>query len=461
MAPAHTSAENRAESRPDKDAVMALLAEHQVKFVVLWFTDITGIVKSVTVPVGRIGAVIDDGLHFDGSSIEGFARVAESDMVLKPDLSTCVIFPWDAPEEKTARLICDVRTPDGQPFIGDPRTVLQNVLAEARTMGYTFKTGLELEFFLFRNGERAVAPDVLQPYDDSGYFDVSSDLASGVRRRIISTLLDLGIRVDSAHHEIGSGQYEIDLDYNDALVSADQILTTRVAVRTIARDHDLTSTFMPRPSNTLPGSGMHTHQSLHRAEDGANLFPDREHEYGLSETARYFLAGQLAHARAMCALLAPLVNSYKRLSKSFEAPTYVAWAHVNRAGASMIRVPHIAPGKEAHTRLELRCPDPSANPYLATAVMLAAGLDGIRQKMPLPAAMEESLLRSDRGRMRTTQTLPASLDEAIDALAQDDVLLSALGAYVSDRYLAAKRQELDEYHRQVTRWEIERYLHRY
>lgn len=442
-----------------KDQVLAAIDEHQIRFVALWFTDITGIVKSITIPASRAADVIDDGMHFDGSSIEGFARVAESDMVLKPDLDTFVIFPWDAPEERTARLICSVYTLDGDPFIGDPRNVLARNLKDAAEMGFGFKTGMELEFFLFKSGESGVLP--LRPYDEASYFDISSDLAQGVRRRLISTLINLGIRVDSAHHEIGAGQYEIDFDYNSAMVSADLILTARVALRTVASQHQLHCTFMPRPSHTLPGSGMHTHQSLHDAQSDENVFWDSDHEYGLSETARYFLAGQLAHARAMCAVLAPLVNSYKRLAVSFEAPKYITWAHVNRAGASLLRIPHISPGKESHTRLELRCPDPSANPYLASAVMLAAGLDGIRQRMSLPDAHEETLLRRDRSRLRQVETLPTSLEEAIDALSQDDVILSALGPYVSDRYLAAKRQELDAYNAQVTSWEVDRYLFRY
>src|SRR5690606_38818814 len=248
---------------------------------------------------------------------------------------------------------------------------------------------------------------------------------------------------------------------NEALVAADNVLTARVAIKTVAQRAGLHCTFMPRPSADLPGSGMHTHQSLHAIDTDENVFADPDHEYGLSETARYFLAGQLAHARAMCAVLAPLVNSYKRLGVSFEAPVYVAWAHVNRAGSSLIRVPHIAPGRESHTRLEIRCPDPSATPYLASAGMLAAGLDGIRQRMPLPDALEETLLRKDRSRLRQIETLPSSLAEALDELEQDDVIMGALGPYISDRYIAAKRQELEDYNRQVTPWEIERYFSRY
>jgi glutamine synthetase len=443
-----------------KESILQTLETEHIQFVVLWFTDITGIVKSVMVPSKKIADVIDYGLHFDGSSVEGFARVAESDMVLKPDLNTFAVFPWDAPTERTGRLICNVHTPDGSPFIGDPRHVLNRAIADACSLGYRFKTGMELEFFLFRQGENgAILP--LVPYDEASYFDISNDLAQSMRRQFISTLQDFDILVDSSHHEIGSGQYEVDLDYAEALRSADQLLTARVALRTIARQNHLHCTFMPRPSTHLPGSGMHTHQSLHDLQSDANVFADASHEYGLSETARFFLAGQLVHARAMCAVLAPLINSYKRLSVSFEAPVYVTWAHVNRAGEAVIRVPHIGPGKEAHTRLELRCPDPSSNPYLATAVMLAAGLDGIRQKLSLQDAMEESVLRRDHARLRQVEMLPRSLEEALEALNQDDVIMSALGPYVADRYLAAKRQEIAEYHHEITSWELERYLTRY
>ncbi|MDZ4766899.1 MAG: glutamine synthetase family protein [Chloroflexota bacterium] len=443
-----------------KNDILSAIDEQHVQFVLLWFTDIAGMIKSVTVPTAKVADVIDYGLHFDGSSVEGFGRVAESDMVLSPDLNTFIALPWNGDGDHTARMICTVRTPQGNAFIGDSRNILIDVLKDAESLGFTFKTGLELEFFLFqRDANGTILP--LRPHDDASYFDSATDETQAIRRKLISTLIKLGIRVDSSHHEIGSGQHEIDLDYNDALVSADNLLTARYAIKSTAQRSDLHCTFMPRPSEHLPGSGMHTHQSLHDKNTDANVFVDLTHEYGLSETARYFLAGQLCHARALCAILAPLVNSYKRLAVSFEAPKYISWAHVNRAGAALIRVPHIAPGKEANTRLELRCPDPSCNPYLAMAVMLAAGLDGIRQRMPLTNAMEESLLRPDRAKMRTIETLPTSLSEALDALAADDVIMSALGEFVGERYIAVKRQELDEYHRQITPWEQAQYLNRY
>lgn len=444
------------------DATSALsqtIADRQIQFIDLWFTDITGIVKNVTIPWQRAQEVIDNGIHFDGSSVEGFARVAESDMVLKPDPDTFAVFPWEHAGGCSARMVCNVTTLTGEPFIGDPRTALQRVLAEASSMGFAFKIGMELEFFLFHH--RGDHSGGLHPVDSSSYFDISGDIQQSIIQKMMSYLMQMGIRVDSMHHEIGSGQFEIDLGYDHALLAADQLLTARFIIKRVAQEFGMQATFMPRPSMTLPGSGMHTHQSLHDLTGGANVFADTAHQYGLSEMARYFLAGQLAHVRAMSAVLSPLVNSYKRLGVSFEAPKYVAWGHVNRAGATVIRVPHIAPGKEEHTRLELRCPDPAANPYLAAAVMLAAGLDGIRNRLPLPEALDESLLRQDRSRLRQLETLPASLDEALDELAQDDIILGALGPFISDRYLAAKRQELAEYHQQVTPWELERYLTRY
>jgi glutamine synthetase len=291
------------------------------------------------------------------------------------------------------------------------------------------------------------------------YFDLSTNFTQSIRRKMMATLGEMGMSVNSAHHEIGPGQHEIDFDYDEALVSADQILTARVALKSVAQHNNLHCTFMPRPRRDLPGSGMHTHQSLHDIDTGANVFADPENEYGLSEIGRYFLAGQLHHARAMTAVLAPLVNSYKRLGTSFEAPVYVTWAHINRA--ALIRVPSLLPGDAAHTRLELRCPDPSSNPYLAAAVMLQAGLDGIEQKMALPEPLEETLLGQDRIRLRRAEVLPHSLGEALDALEADEVILSALGPHISDSFLAAKRQEFDDYNQQITAWELENYINRY
>ncbi len=438
--------------------IVAAVAEQGVRFVALWFTDITGLVKSVTIPARELENVFVNGSHFDGSAIEGFARVAESDMMLVPDPGSFVVLPWTEGREKTARLICAIRTQNGEPFIGDPRNVLERALQQAREMNLLFKTGMELEFFLFPL-DASRQPQVDAHGDIAGYFDIPDDPIRSMRRRMLLALDALDIRVDSTHSETGSGQHEIDFQYDDALRSADNILTARIAMKSVASQFDYYCTFMPRPHANMPGSGMHTHQSLHDADTGANLFADSSSEYGLSETATWFLAGQLEHARAMCAVLAPLVNSYKRLGTSFEAPIHVTWAHVNRS--ALIRVPSTAPGKEYHSRLELRCPDPTANPYLAMAVMLQAGLDGIRHKMSLPEPMEETLMQGAPGRMRQIAVLPQSLDEALEALSHDDVILSALGPYVSDRYIAAKRQECAEYNSQVTEWELSRYLARF
>lgn len=442
-----------------KDDVLALVDEQNIRYISLWFTDITGAVKSVVVPSSKLENVIDTGVHFDGSSIEGFARVAESDMLLIPDLNTYAVLPWnDNNEERTARLICGVHTPHGDPFNGDPRNALIRALQVAEEMGFVFKTGIELEFFLFHT-DASGKPVVDAPQDGAGYFDHTYEKAQVVRRKMVTALLEMGIQVDTAHSETGHGQHEIDFQYSHALVSADQILSTRVALKTIAHQQGLHCTFMPRPVANQPGSGMHTHQSMHDYDTDENIFMDMSREYHLSDTARYFLAGQLHHARAMSAILAPLVNSYKRLGTSFEAPVYVTWAHINRG--ALIRVPSTSPGRESHTRLELRCPDPSANPYLAQAVMLMAGLDGIKQKMQLPDPLEETLITRSRGRLRQVETLPNSLEEALEVMSGDDVVMTALGPYISDRYIAAKRQEIDAYNRQITQWELDRYLSRY
>jgi len=441
-----------------KEHILTTLESENIQFVNLWFVDILGGVKNVVIPASRAETVLEHGMLFDGSSLEGGARAVESDMLLLPDLNTFVVLPWDAPEERVGRLICTVHTPNGDTFPGDPRTILIQALEQARAMGFTYKTGMELEFFLFRQEGQTDFKSAL-PHDDASYFDLSTNFTQTIRRKMMAVLREMGMCVDSAHHEIGSGQHEIDFDYDDALVSADQILTARVALKSVARQHGLHCTFMPRPRRDLPGSGMHTHQSLHDVETARNVFADAKNEYGLSEVGCDFLAGQLYHARAMTAVLAPLVNSYKRLGTSVEAPVYVTWAHINRA--SLIRVPSIQPGGEAHTRLELRCPDPSSNPYLATAVMLMTGLDGIRQHLPLPEPLEETLLGQDRIRLRHMAALPTSLGEALDALEADDVVLSAMGPHISDSFISAKRREFDDYNQQVTDWEIDKYINRY
>jgi glutamine synthetase len=438
------------------DDILRAVNEANADYVDLWFTDITGEVKSVIIPRAKLPRVLEHGEHFDGSALDGFARQAESDMLLVPDLRTFAILPWGSGGARVARLICTVHALDGNPFVGDPRTVLMSVIEQANALGYHFVTGMELEFYLFRLDADG-APVFSPPTDRASYFDMSGEPAQGIRRDMIAALQALNIHVTSAHSEIGAGQHEIDLAHADALTSADNILTARVVIKHVASRFGLHCTFMPRPLFEQPGSGMHTHQSLHLNEDDSNAFASPDENYGLSNIGRAFLAGQLAHARGMCALLAPLVNSYKRLGTSIEAPVTVTWANINRG--ALIRVPGRASEDGRNTRLELRCPDPSANPYLATAVMLAAGLDGIKRHLPLPEPLEETITGMQR--RRVSEILPRSLGEALDELEQDDVILAALGPYVADRYTEAKRQEYREYKRQVTRWELERYLNRY
>lgn len=435
-----------------KEEILKAVETEGVNGIDLWFTDITGEVKSVTLPVSRLAHVLDHGAHFDGSALDGFARVAESDMLLIPDLRTFLVLPWKSGGDTVARLICTIHTINGEPFVGDPRTVLASVIEDAQAMGYAFITGMELEFYLFKTDSNG-RPVLDTPTDEASYFDMSSDASQSIRREMLAVLAQLNIGVNSAHSEIGHGQHEIDLTHGDSMTSADNMLTARVALKHVASRHGLHCTFMPRPLAEMPGSGMHTHQSLNDVETGVNVFASADDEYGLSEVAKQFLAGQLQHARAMCAVLAPLVNSYKRLGTSVEAPVQVTWAHINRG--ALIRVP----GTSA--RLELRCPDPSSNPYLATAVMLAAGLDGIRNALVLPPPLEETVVSGAVKRRLVSEILPRSLGEALEELEQDDVLLNALGPYVSDRYLEAKKQEYRDYKRQVTRWELERYLGRY
>ncbi len=438
--------------------VLAEARSRQVEFVHLQFTDIVGIVKGVTIPVNQLEVALGQGVWFDGSSIQGFARIAESDMYLMPDPATFAIIPWESQAGPvTARMICDVYTPAGQPFAGDPRRVLKEALARAEERGYIYNCGPELEFFLFRNGTNGVPH--CNPHDEGSYFDYSTDEAISVRKEMVAALQAFGITVEASHHECAAGQHEIDFKYADALTAADNAITFKYVLKAVAKRNGLHATFMPKPIQGINGSGMHTHQSLCDVRTGENLFADGDDPFGLSTLAREFIAGQLAHARGMCAVLAPLVNSYKRLVPGYEAPVYVSWARVNRS--ALIRVPKVS--KPASTRLELRCPDPSCNPYLAFAVMLAAGLDGIEHHLVPPEAAEEDLYRLDeeQRRARHLETLPGSLAEALTLLAGDDVIRAALGPHVYEHLVEAKVQEWNEYRLQVTPWEVERYLRTY
>ena len=439
-----------------KQTVLEQAERDRVRFVNLQFTDVVGLVKSVTIPGHQLEDCIDHGKWFDGSSIEGFARIAESDMYLDPDLATFSLIPWERGQDTTAKVICDVYTPEGEPFPGDPRYVLRRALREAEALGYRFNTGPELEFFLLQlNSDGSVS---LEPHDEGGYFDLSTDLASQVRKEMVNALQALGITVETSHHEVATGQHEIDFQYDDALKTADNAVTFRYTLKAVARKFGLHATFMPKPLYGINGSGMHTHQSLWDIKRGKNAFSDPKDPYGLSETARQYIAGTLEHARGMIAVLAPLVNSYKRLVPGYEAPVYVGWARINRS--ALIRIPQSSKGQFNSVRIELRCPDPSSNPYLAFAAMLAAGLDGIDRKLTPPDPVEENLYHFDAAKLesRRIKQLPGTLSEAIDELSRDAVIREALGDHIFERFVEAKREEWDEYRTQVSSWEVDRYL---
>ncbi len=441
--------------------------EHNIRFVQLQFTDIIGSVKSVTIPLHQLADSVEHGTWFDGSSVEGFTRIAESDQYLKPDMDTFAEIPWQPGHGNlgggplgsrgTARVICDVYTPKGEPFPGDPRFVLKRQMERARKLGYVWNTGPELEFFLFRRtADGEIQP---LPHDQAGYFDFSTDLAQEVRQDMVNALESFGIRVEAAHHEVAPGQHEIDFQYADGLRTADNAITFKFTLKAIAQLHGLYATFMPKPIFGINGSGMHTHQSLFSIAEERNAFADETNQYGLSDLARSYMAGILAHARGMIAVLAPLVNSYKRLVPGYEAPTYLTWGRTNRS--ALIRVPKASPGRSIEaTRIEVRCPDPSSNTYLAFAAMLAAGLDGVEKGLTLEEPVEESLyaMDADRIRERGIRELPGTLGEAIDELERDEVIGEALGDHVLSHFIEAKRQEWDEYRTQVTTWEVERYL---
>lgn len=436
--------------------LIAQAKEDKIQFISLQFTDIAGTIKSVALPTNRLEEILDEGIWFDGSSIEGFARIQESDMVLVPDPTTYRVLPWSAPERRRARIICDVHNPDDTPSLNSPRTVLKNVMAEAEALGYTYNVGPELEYFLFkRNGDVPLTP---VPHDVGGYFDFSPlDEAQQVRSEIVLAAKALGIDVEMTHHEVATGQHEIDFRYADALTAADNTVTLKYTIRAIAAAHGLHASFMPKPIFGINGSGMHVHQSFADA-DGRNCFYDADDPYHLSDIAHQFIAGQMAHARAMAAVTSPTVNSYKRLTPGYEAPVYVCWAHRNRS--ALIRVPATRAGKEAATRIELRCPDPSTNAYLAFAVTLAAGLDGIKRELTPADPVNEDIyhLTPAQLRERDIGTLPGTLGEALEELAADQVILDALGKSVTEAFFRAKYAEWEAYRIQVTPWEIERYL---
>lgn len=437
-----------------KDVLELARAQH-VRFLRLQFTDILGINKNVEVPASQFEKALAGDILFDGSSIEGFVRVEESDMLLRPDHATFRIFPWGDPNTRVARVICDVVKPDGTPFDGDPRQVLKRQVARAAAMGYVMNAGMEAEFFLFRPVVDGGAATLT--HDVGGYFDLAPmDRGEDARHAIVAMLEQLGFEVEAAHHEVAHGQHEIDFRYADALTTADNLATFRFVVKHVAQDFGLVASFMPKPVFGQNGSGMHTHQSLFRK--GENVFFDPTGEYQLSRTALHYIGGLLKHARGMCAITNPLVNSYKRLVEGYEAPVNVAWSMKNRS--PLIRVPE---RRATGTRIELRSPDPSANPYLALAVMLAAGLDGIETEATSREPVNENIWEMsfrERRRLRIDD-LPRDLNEACDELEKDAEMTAALGAHVTEHFLAAKRQEWRDYISQVSAWEIEQYLAKY
>jgi glutamine synthetase len=441
----------------DGPAVLEQARQDEATFVSLQFTDVMGTIKNVTIPVSEIGEALENGIWFDGSSVEGYTRICESDMYLMPDANTYQLLPWSVPEQRTARIICDVLQPSGQPFGADPRSVLKLAMAECEEMGYTYHVSSEIEFFLFtmRDDKPSRRP---VPHDVASYFDFSPrDLASEVRQDIILALESMGIEVERAHHEVASGQHEINFRYADALASADNCMTFKYVVKAVAQEHGLHATFMPKPIYGINGSGMHTHQSLFDSE-GRNAFFDANDRYRLSPLAYNFVAGQMKHARGMTAIVAPTVNSYKRLVPGYEAPVYICWGQVNRS--ALIRIPRYSNGRDERTRLELRCPDPSCNPYLAYAAMLRTGLEGIRQKLMPPPPVEENVydFSDEKLKEMSIDSLPGSLMEALGELERDDLLRETLGEQTYEAFVRAKKTEWDQYRTQVSQWEIDQYL---
>jgi glutamine synthetase len=438
-----------------KKEILRTIEEEQIDFVRLQFTDILGIVKNVSIPSSQVEKAFEEGIWFDGSSIDGFVRIQESDMRLEPDPDTFAVLPWRRNEagSQVARFICDVMNTNGGPFKGDPRYVLRQAIDKAADMGYELNAGPEPEFFIFEQDDDGNATTVT--HDAGGYFDMApKDLASNIRRDIINTLEEMGFEVEASHHEVARGQHEIDFKYADALSTADNIATFRSVVRAVAETNNVHATFMPKPIANINGSGMHVHLSLF--EDNKNIFFDETDEFNLSETARAFMAGILDHAPAITAVTNPTVNSYKRLVPGYEAPIYIAWSDVNRS--ALIRQPAVR--TPLSTRFELRSPDPSCNPYLALAVMLRAGLDGIERGLTAPEPVRENIYEFDEQKRKEygIDMLPGNLKEAVDALEQDEVILNALGEHVSEKFVTAKRAEWDAYKPIVTTWELDNYL---
>ncbi len=437
-----------------KQDVLRLVQEEDVEFIRLQFTDMFGTLKNVAITSSQLERALNNQCMFDGSSIEGFVRIEESDMYLYPDLDTLTIFPWRPQQGKVARLICDVYRPNGQVFTGDSRYILKRAVKEAADMGYTFEVGPECEFFLFHTDDNGQPTTIT--HEKAGYFDLGPvDLGENARRDMVLTLEEMGFEVEASHHEVAPAQHEIDFHYDEALAAADNIMTFKLAVKTIAKRHGLHASFMPKPKEGINGSGLHINMTL--LKNGKNVFSDPEDSLGLSREAYYFIGGLMRHMKGMAAITNPLVNSYKRLVPGFEAPVYIAWSTTNRS--SLIRIPA---ERGEHTRIELRSPDPSANPYLVLAACLRAGLDGIRGKILPPAAVDKNIFEmTDQEKEKEgIDSLPGSLLEAVRELEKDELLKQVLGEHMSQGYIRAKKQEWDQYRRHVSAWELEQYLYR-
>ena len=436
----------------DKEYVLKMVKDQNVRFIRLWFTDVLGFLKSFAITPDELEGALEEGMGFDGSSIEGFARIEESDMIALPDPNTFCILPWRGTDTPVARMFCDILQPDGTPYAGDPRYVLKRVLKKAAEKGYTFYTGPELEFFFFKSQD---GPPVT--LDRGGYFDLTPlDVASDLRRDIVLTLEDMGIVVEYSHHEVAPSQHEIDLRYADALTMADNAMTYRLVAKEIAMRNGVYATFMPKPLFGQNGSGMHCHQSLFKGDK--NAFYDAKDAYHLSSDGKSYIAGILTHAHEICSVLSQWINSYKRLVPGYEAPVYISWARRNRS--ALVRVPMYKPGKEKATRIELRCPDPACNPYLAFAVMLAAGLKGIEGKYKLPDPVEEDIFEmseAERER-RGIASLPGSLIEAVRETEKSALVKEALGDHVFSKFIENKKIEWDNYRVHVSQYELDRYL---
>ncbi len=434
--------------------VLEQAKKDDIKFITLQFTDLLGVIKEVIIPVEELEDASRDGVWFDGSSVEGFARIQESDLFLKPDMTTYAVVPWLTEDGRTARLICDIYRADGKPFDGDPRFILKRAAAEVAKQGLEYNVGPEPEFYLFRADDHSRTT----PIDYGGYFDLSSHEGYKAIKKIIAALESFGIKVETSHHEVGFGQYEIDFNYGKCLDVADKVLTLKYTAKKIAQMYNLHATFMPKPVMDMAGSGMHIHQSLFDVKSKTNAFYDKDHKYNLSKIAYNFIAGQIKHIKAMCAILCPTVNSYKRLVSGFEAPVYVTWAAMNRS--ALLRIPKWFKAKSEAARIELRCPDPACNPYLAFAVMLRAGLDGMKNSLQPPEPVEENIYQLDGESLlkKNIDLLPTSLYEALGALKKDKILQDALGEHLFERYIDVKTKEWDRFKKQVTHWEIETYL---